>query len=271
MSRNSINALLTLGLIPIVAALGAVPAAGMQEEADGKKTEIIIKSVDEDGEERVRHHKVFISKDGDAHEMEGEGDHFKWVGDHGHQMRFTVPDFDFDFGKGGFLGVSTTPLSPELRVHFGASENAGVMVSQIVDDSAAFRAGLLVGDIITAVDEAPIDSSMALLHSIRAREEGESVTVDILRDGRAQSLVAILDQRQSRFPGMRHLSRALRFDCDDDDDCDVIVGHHGSELCDGDDCDVRINCDEGECTCLVDGEETDCDDLEGVHVIEHDD
>lgn len=270
MPQKVINSLFILALVATLVALGTRPAVGMQEEEEGKKTEIVIKSVDENGEERVRRHRVFINEDGDVHEMEGAGAHFKWKGDGGHHMRFAVPDFDFDFGSGGFLGVSTTPLSPELRAHFGAPEDAGVMISQIVEDSAAFRAGLLVGDIITAVDGESIDSSMALLHSIRAREEGESVTVDLLRDGRAERLVATLDERQSRFPGMRHLSRALRFDCGDEDDCDVIVGHHGSELCDGDDCEVRISCDEGECTCLVNGEETDCEGVEGVHVIEHD-
>ena len=42
----------------------------------------------------------------------------------------------------GYLGVQLLDLTPELRVHFGVSEDSGVMISQIVEDSPAAAAGL---------------------------------------------------------------------------------------------------------------------------------
>ena len=57
-----------------------------------------------------------------------------------------------------FLGVEASEMTPELRAHFGAPEDAGVMLSKIVDDSAAQVAGLAVGDIVTRVDADEIAS-----------------------------------------------------------------------------------------------------------------
>ena len=185
---------------------------------------------------------------------------------HGPHLRMATPHWSF--GEGAFLGVATTPMTPELRLHFGAPEDAGVMISKIVDDSAAFRSGLLVGDIITAIDGESIETSMDLLHAIRSHDEGDSVTVEIRRDGKAQQVSAVLDKSERSFPAIGRFPHAIKLDCDDDGgDCDIFLsGSPG--ICDGDtDCDINISCDDGDCTCSVNGEETDCEELQGVHVI----
>ena len=50
--------------------------------------------------------------------------------------------------SGKVLGVGLTDLTPELREHFGVGGDAGVMISRVVEDSPAAKAGLRVGDII---------------------------------------------------------------------------------------------------------------------------
>ena len=49
---------------------------------------------------------------------------------------------------GGFLGVSLIGITPELRAHYG-SKDAGVLVGRVEKDSAAAKAGIEVGDILT--------------------------------------------------------------------------------------------------------------------------
>ena len=68
---------------------------------------------------------------------------------------------------GGFLGVRLAELTPELRVHFGVAEDAGVMISRVLGDSAAQAAGLSVGDIVTRVDGREIASTSDLGRAIR--------------------------------------------------------------------------------------------------------
>ena len=169
--------------------------------------------------------------------------------------------------SGGFLGVQLTRLTPELRTHFGVAEDRGVMVSKVVDDSAAFRAGLQAGDIITAIDGESMSSQQDLMHSIHSRSEGESVDLEVWRDGGFQTVTAMLDER-SQVPFAAH---KVHLGCNsNDDDCRVRVAHAidiDSELGCGDDdlCKVEVACHDGECDCTVNGEATDCDQIHGFH------
>ncbi len=187
--------------------------------------------------------------------------------------------------KGGFLGVGLTDLTPELRAHFGVPEGIGVMVSKIVDDTPAQRAGLQVGDIITLVDGDEIASGRALAHAIGGREDGETVTLEVWRDGKVQQISTAIEERESSRTAfmprihLRHggdgehaIRRRIEIRCDDDtDDCVAKIGHLGFDFdfdfdfdCGSDECEVRVLCEDDGCTCTVNGEDADCADIPGV-------
>jgi membrane-associated protease RseP (regulator of RpoE activity) len=86
---------------------------------------------------------------------------------------------------GGYLGVEIVGLTPELRSHFGAPDDRGVMISRIDEDSPAARAGLAVGDIVTDVDGEGIDGTWDLGRAIRSHEGGEQADLVVWRDGTA--------------------------------------------------------------------------------------
>ena len=96
----------------------------------------------------------------------------------------------------GFLGVGLTELSPELREHFGAPDEAGVMVSSVEDGSPADKAGLKVGDIIAAIDGKDVKSSWDIRAQVREFKEGEQVPLTVYRDGKAQNLSATIAMRE---------------------------------------------------------------------------
>ena len=98
-------------------------------------------------------------------------------------------------GRGGYLGVHLIDLTAELRRHFGVDEDAGVLVGTVEDDSPAARAGLEVGDIVTSIDGHPASGRGVLARRIAAHGEGESVSLEIFRDGSYLSLQAEVDQR----------------------------------------------------------------------------
>src|SRR5499426_2644582 len=52
----------------------------------------------------------------------------------------------------GWLGVSIQPLTPELAKSFNAKDNKGVLISDVVGDSPAAKAGLQPGDILIEFD-----------------------------------------------------------------------------------------------------------------------
>jgi hypothetical protein len=257
----------------LVAASVTRPAAAQEEDdAQDQRTRIRIErhAAAEDEGKTGRSHVVFIDEEGGAQEIEGEGAGYAWFDGEGGR-HFAMRGLR----DGAFLGVSTTPLTPALRTHFGAPEGAGVMISKIVEDSAAFRAGLAVGDIITSVDGESVESPVDLLRSIRSHDEGDTVTVEVFRAGRVEAIAATLGKGELHgfemgamrgFHHPRGLPHGLEIDCaENGGDCDIVLGRHLEVCGDDEECDIDISCKDGGCTCAVNGEETDCEELHLGH------
>ena len=93
----------------------------------------------------------------------------------------------------GQLGVTTLPLTPEFRKSLGLPDNAqGALVSQVIEGSAASRAGIEAGDVITSVRGAPIRSNAELANTIGMLKVGESVEIGLLREGKPRTVTAVL-------------------------------------------------------------------------------
>ena len=93
----------------------------------------------------------------------------------------------------GQLGVSTLSLTPEFRKSLGLAENTqGALVSQVTEGSAAARAGIEAGDVITSVRGQPIRTNTELRNTIGMLKVGESVEIGLLREGKPQSVTAVL-------------------------------------------------------------------------------
>ena len=235
-------------------ALAALPAAAADHEPIEHKRIQVKKYVHDcegdDCEEVDKERRVIvIGGDGGAHEL--GHDAMKWVGGNG-EHAFTM----HRFGKGGFLGVATTELTPELRRHFGVPEDAGVLVAKVVDDSAAANAGVQVGDVLTAVGGDTIDSTGDLIRTVGGLEPGSAVDLELWRDGTLQTLGATLGER-------RPAGHAMFVHCGDDEDCPQIASLEGLDCGDDSDCEIRIECGEAGCECTVNGEAAECETLPG--------
>lgn len=249
----------------------AVIATARAEEKVIKK--VRIKTVEGGGGE---HHMVFIGEHGEEHEASAGGHRWVAAGDDGafaYAFRHGGHDGQWMPMKGGFLGVGMTEMTAELREHFGVDREAGVMVSKVVEDSPAYRAGVKVGDIITAVDEDAVASGHALAWAVGQHESGETVALEVWRAGSPMSITATLDERGDAETRRKPMKRIV-VECDDDEgDCssfDFVHSGDGFDCGDAEDCDVEITCDQGSCNCTVNGEATDCSELGGIHVL-HDD
>ena len=263
----SIVAVLAVMVLAFGFASAAMAEGESVHEAHIKRVHKIVVDCDEDsGEACARQVRVKVLSG--ENDVEVGGHSMVWVegGEHGHH--YTIASHMI--GAGGFLGIQLTELTPELRAHFGVPEDEGVMVGKVVEDSAAFRAGLAAGDIITSVDDETVSSTMDLIHTIRSREEGDSVALEVWRDGSFSTIAATLDKHE--MPRMAH--RSVLIDCDDEEgDCDFdISGYSGHDIdfdCpEGEPCDVEIQCDDGDCKCTVNGEMIDCPELHGAHHID---
>lgn len=91
-----------------------------------------------------------------------------------------------DAREEGFLGVSLEP-----RVDGGV----GSIISTVQAGSPAQEAGFVVGDIVLAVDGEPVNGQAGLVAAIRDRSPGDSITIELVRDGERLTLTATLVAR----------------------------------------------------------------------------
>ncbi len=104
----------------------------------------------------------------------------------------------------GYLGVSVDGMTDQLREHFGAPSDAGVLVSEVGDGTPAQNAGLTAGDVIVAFDGQDVTSSSQLARAIRRAGAGSQVTLELVRNGRLiQETVELgaAEQRRVRWTG----------------------------------------------------------------------
>jgi membrane-associated protease RseP (regulator of RpoE activity) len=100
--------------------------------------------------------------------------------------------------KRAFIGAALTGLTPELREFFGAPSEAGVLVASVTENGPAAKAGLRVGDVITAVDGNRIGESFNIAQAMKGKHAGDTVRLDIVRNHNKQSLVVTAEERDVR-------------------------------------------------------------------------
>jgi serine protease Do/serine protease DegQ len=109
----------------------------------------------------------------------------------------------------GQLGVSTLSLTPEYRSSLGLPENAqGALVSQVMEGSAAAKAGIETGDVITSVGTTTIRNNAELRNAIGLLKVGESVAITLLREGKPRTVRAVLKE-PAQVPDAKSIHPAL--------------------------------------------------------------
>jgi S1-C subfamily serine protease len=83
----------------------------------------------------------------------------------------------------GWLGVKLSELTLEAADNLGVSPVRGVLVSSVLADQPADRAGVLSQDVILSVDDIVVDRPSEVLRVIKGTEVGNEVTLTIFRSG----------------------------------------------------------------------------------------
>ena len=94
----------------------------------------------------------------------------------------------------GRLGVAIQDLTPDLAEAMEIEAAGGAVVGSVDPGSAAERAGLRAGDAILAIDGHALRGSADLRGRVGMRRPGDTVTLDIWREGERQSIDVTLDQ-----------------------------------------------------------------------------
>jgi len=96
----------------------------------------------------------------------------------------------------GWLGVQIQPVTPEITEALGVDLETGAIVTSPQQGSPAAIAGIISGDIITAVDDKQIENPKELARIIAGYEPQSQVTLKIWRDGELQDIDLTLGKLQ---------------------------------------------------------------------------
>ncbi len=92
-----------------------------------------------------------------------------------------------------YLGVGSTELTSEIAESVGLASANGAVVGTVTANSPAARAGVQVGDVITAVNGRPIVEPGALNFAVATARPGETITLQVRRGDRDQTIRARLE------------------------------------------------------------------------------
>lgn len=95
----------------------------------------------------------------------------------------------------GYLGVIIRSLDANLAREQGLAITEGVYVDSLVANSAAASAGIRKGDVIRSIDGSPVRQASELIAKVGTRRPGDKVELQLLRDGKDQTISVTLRNR----------------------------------------------------------------------------
>jgi serine protease Do len=103
----------------------------------------------------------------------------------------------------GYLGVMIQDVTPALASEFKLKEGKGALVGDVVPKGPADKAGLKDGDVIVDFNGKSVTDSRHLKLEVARLKPGETVPVNLLRDGHSKTLDVTLKE----LPGSEPLAR----------------------------------------------------------------
>ena len=94
----------------------------------------------------------------------------------------------------GWLGLRMDALNGQLGEYFGVKDGAGVLVTEVVEDSPAAKAGLRAGDVIVKAGDTEVGTPDALHEAMAGTKAGDELSLQVLRKGSRQTVTATLGE-----------------------------------------------------------------------------
>lgn len=117
-----------------------------------------------------------------------------------------------EFGevKRGQLGIKGTEMTGEMAKAFNVDVQRGAFVNEVLPGSAAAKAGIKSGDIITTLDDKAVESFAALRVKIGTTAPGKDVKVGLLREGKPMTVTVKLDTSSQATVSAEQMTPALQ-------------------------------------------------------------
>lgn len=101
----------------------------------------------------------------------------------------------------GFIGVTLQPVDKDIADAFNLEKPEGALITEVVKDSPADKAGLKQGDIIVECNEGPIKSIGSFRNEISLMDPGTKVKLKVNRNGKLLTLAVVLTSHSDTIVG----------------------------------------------------------------------
>ncbi len=106
--------------------------------------------------------------------------------------------FDEFNAQNTYIGISLEILTDQLEEYFGVKNGNGILITEVMEDSPANKAGLKAGDVITSVDGEKVTDISDVKKAVSQKEKGEEVEITLLRNKKKKELsVEVADAPES--------------------------------------------------------------------------
>ncbi|HLJ50245.1 MAG TPA: Do family serine endopeptidase [Bryobacteraceae bacterium] len=98
----------------------------------------------------------------------------------------------------GFIGILPQELTPDMAKAFGSPNLKGVAVAEVSDNTPASRAGMKVGDVITAINHNPVTDVNQFRLQVAGMAPGTKIDLSVNRNGREMDVPVTLAQMDAK-------------------------------------------------------------------------
>ncbi|HEX6478973.1 MAG TPA: trypsin-like peptidase domain-containing protein [Ktedonobacteraceae bacterium] len=99
------------------------------------------------------------------------------------------------FIKRGYLGISSQQVQLPTAQRAGRTQEQGLLIVKVDDNSPAQKGGILLGDILVALDGQAIDDAEELRVLLSSNRVDKTIPVEVIRGGKLETLQVTVGQR----------------------------------------------------------------------------
>jgi serine protease Do len=96
-----------------------------------------------------------------------------------------------------YIGITYQSVTPEIAVAYHLPVEWGAYITRVSNNSPASDAGLMVGDIITHIDDTTINEDQSYLNLLYTFQPGDTVTLGIVRNKQNLEVQIVLGESKS--------------------------------------------------------------------------
>jgi|Deesub1362A_J573_1020465.scaffolds.fasta_scaffold00268_25 serine protease Do len=102
----------------------------------------------------------------------------------------------------GWLGVTIQPVTKELAEQFKLKDEKGVLISDVLENSPAEKAGLKRGDIVIEYEGKEVEDPINLRNMVAGTPPGKKVKIKVIREGKEKTITVTIEELSEEEKGL---------------------------------------------------------------------